>query len=126
MGSIDGDRYTEVRRTWLQKLIADIKDPPDGKGWCRLELLGHRVLYGFLDEVELAGAKLVRVRSPNPERELIDLGSYGPAAIYCYMPMAKAEALIKISWVQTAMWGLHPDTKALLPASGESGEAVAT
>jgi len=119
MGTIDMDRFAEIRGAWLRKLLDDVKDPPEGKGWCRLELLGHRVLYGFCDEIELAGSKLVRVRTPNPQRELVEMGSYGAAAIYCFQPMTKAEAISKISWVQTALWSLRPDTKAL-PAASEA------
>lgn len=57
--------------------------------WARVELMGHRVRYGFVQEVEMFGAKLLRIdvhTEKGPSTEL-----YGGASIYCVSPGEEGE-----------------------------------
>lgn len=51
--------------------------------WAILELMGHRRLAGFVQEVELAGSGVLRIDIPN-EPPLTQF--YPPSAIYCLTP----------------------------------------
>lgn len=56
------------------------------EGYAVVELLGKRVVSGRVQEVEIAGAKLLRVDVALPdERELAQF--YGGGAIYCLTPV---------------------------------------
>ena len=58
--------------------------------WARVELMGHRVRYGHIREVEMFGAKLMRVDIHNSlgcETEF-----YGGSAIYCVRPISEEDA----------------------------------
>jgi hypothetical protein len=57
----------------------------------RLELLGHRVLYGHLSEEEIAGVQFVAIdvcQGGEVRREY-----YGTASIYCIAPLSEQEVL---------------------------------
>lgn len=108
----------DPRRAFLDELLQRVQDPPRGSGWGKLELLGHRVLYGFLDEVEMAGVRFLRMQQPDPELNLQDLGRYSAASVYGFTPMSKSEALARIEWVMERLWSMAPRRPAL-PARGE-------
>jgi hypothetical protein len=57
----------------------------------RLELLGHRVLYGHLSEEEIAGVQFVAIdvkRGAEVRREF-----YSTASIYCIAPLTEQEVI---------------------------------
>jgi hypothetical protein len=59
------------------------------KGWCILELMGHRRLGGFVSDAELAGGAFVRIDIPcDPPATQF----YAPAAVYCITPTTEAIA----------------------------------
>ncbi len=57
--------------------------------WAILELMGHRRLAGFVQEVEIAGQGLLRIDIPSvpPVTQF-----YGVASIYCLTPTTEAIA----------------------------------
>jgi hypothetical protein len=66
------------------------------EGWAILELMGHRRLAGYVREVEIAGAGLLRIDVPGAGAEPIATQFYSPASLYCLTPtteeMARAVA----------------------------------
>lgn len=75
------------------------------EGWAILELMGHRRLAGYVQEVELAGHGMLRLDIPEHEApaEDSDLHDgaptdvkatqfYSPAALYCLTPTTEAIA----------------------------------
>lgn len=58
--------------------------------WARVELMGHRVRYGHIREVEMFGAKLMRVDIHNSLG--IETEFYGGSSIYCVRPITEADA----------------------------------
>ena len=57
----------DPRMALLQEIGAKVPDPVHeihAYGWAKLELLGHRVLYGYLDQVEFCGSRVLRIRQP--------------------------------------------------------------
>lgn len=72
------------------------------QSWALLELMGHRQVPGMVEEVELAGAKVLRVRVPDLKRDAagkvtgLDMDRvrleqfYSPAAVYCVTPTTEA------------------------------------
>lgn len=71
-------------------------------GWAILELMGHRRLAGYVREVELAGAGVLRLDVPHPDapQDLDHLDPehwsatqfYSPAALYCLTPTTQDAA----------------------------------
>lgn len=61
---------------------------PAFTGWAILELMGHRKRPGFVEEVEIAGGKLLRV-DIHGEGEEIVTEFYGAGAIYCLRPVSE-------------------------------------
>jgi hypothetical protein len=66
-------------------------------GWAILELMGHRRLAGYVREVELAGAGVLRLDVPDPTLQGVPVDPldpqhwtatqfYSPAALYCLTP----------------------------------------
>ncbi len=73
--------------------------------WGDLELMGHRRRIGFIEEDELAGRRMLRIRSlqradrapglgePTPPLELAeDWEIYSPAAVFSFRPLTEDEA----------------------------------
>lgn len=73
--------------------------------WGCLELLGHRVILGYVEEDNLVGRTMLRVRrlfvpdrdrgvgEPDPPLQLEEKWQiYSPASIYSFEPMTEAEA----------------------------------
>lgn len=66
---------------------------PAYEGWARVELMGHRTRVGRVREVEMYGAKMLRVDLPmseDLEGEKADFVTeyYGGSSIYAVTPMA--------------------------------------
>lgn len=58
--------------------------------WARVELMGHRVRYGHVREVDMFGAKLMQVEVHNSLGVTTEF--YGGSSIYCVRPIAEEEA----------------------------------
>lgn len=58
-------------------------------GWAIVELMGHRERAGRVSEVELAGAKMLRLDIPTDNPEVFVTELYGGSAIYCLSPCAE-------------------------------------
>ena len=108
-------RPGDTWETFLDRVVQSVKDPPSGLGWGKLELLGHRVLFGFLDEIELAGTKLLRIQTPDEHMQLIDTGRYAAGALYGFTPLPKQSVLASVGWIQERLWDLK-HRKAAQPA----------
>lgn len=57
-------------------------------GWALLELMGHRQRAGFVEEVEIAGGKLLRVDIHGADGEVVT-EFYGAGAIYALRPVSE-------------------------------------
>lgn len=68
---------------------AEVKE--NFKGWAVLELMGHRRLAGYVEEVEVASAKMLRItvypKDAQPWQQY-----YGAAALYCLSPVSEEVA----------------------------------
>lgn len=58
--------------------------------WARVELMGHRVRYGQIREVEMFGTKLLRVDVHTSATVTTEF--YGGSAIYCLRPISEEDA----------------------------------
>jgi hypothetical protein len=59
------------------------------EGWAILELMGHRRLAGYVQEIELAGAAFLRLDVPGGDEEPDATQFYSPGAVYCLTPCAE-------------------------------------
>jgi len=59
------------------------------KGWCILELMGHRRLGGLVSDAEIAGGAFIRIDVPSdpPVTQF-----YAPGSVYCITPTTEAIA----------------------------------
>lgn len=57
------------------------------EGWAVVELMGHRQRPGYVQEVEIAGAKMVRIDIPTAGGDVTEF--YSAAAIYSIRPCAQ-------------------------------------
>lgn len=57
-------------------------------GWAIVELMGHRVRAGRVQEVEIAGGKMLRIDIPVSDGEVTEF--YSTAAIYALRPCTEA------------------------------------
>jgi len=55
-------------------------------GWSIVEMLGHRVIAGFVSEVEIAGAGFLRVDLWSEEGAPKTTQFVAPASVYCITP----------------------------------------
>lgn len=63
------------------------------QGWAILELMGHRRVYGHVQEVTLAGAGFLRVDVYEGEAEAAKVTQfYPPSSVYCLTPTTEAAA----------------------------------
>lgn len=60
------------------------------KSWAVLELMGHRVRIGFVEEVEIAGGKMLRIDIPTDGGDITEF--YGCASVYSLRPVAEEYA----------------------------------
>lgn len=78
---------------------------PPLSAWAYVELMGHRVLVGYVEEDKLAGRLMLRIRrlqiadrkpgvgEPEPPLELEDRWRiYSPASVYSFEAISEAEA----------------------------------
>jgi hypothetical protein len=85
---------------FLADLESRVQDPGGGR-WGLLELMGHRQIFGYQDEVQMAGGSFVRMQHPQPDGTWINQGEFGAAAIYGFTTLPKRLALHGIPWVAT-------------------------
>ena len=57
------------------------------QSWAIVEVLGHRTRPGFVQEVEIAGGKMLRVDIPTPDGEVTEF--YSSASIYSLRPCSE-------------------------------------
>lgn len=63
------------------------------ESWAILELMGHRRLGGFVQEVELAGSAFLRIDIPQREGEgMLATQFYSGNAVYCLTPTTEEAA----------------------------------
>jgi hypothetical protein len=68
------------------------------EGWAILELMGHRRLAGYVQQVELAGASFLRLDVPGTligdalREEPEATQFYAPGAVYCLTPCVESLA----------------------------------
>lgn len=125
---------TDPRTGLLKELCAKIPDPaPDlnAYGWAKLELLGFRVIYGYLDQVEFGSSRVLRMRQPvrptetqedDRALELVEVGRYSSSAMYGCSPMTKMQMLSNLDWVRDLLAELWHSSRAL-PATAETQPA---
>lgn len=70
------------------------------EGWAIVELMGHRQRPGFVKEVEIGGAKMLRIDIPAEGGDVTEF--YSAAAIYSIRPAA--EDLVRD---QAERWGVR-------------------
>ena len=86
---------------------------PAYEGWAIVELMGHRQTAGWVTEIELAGAKMLRVDTPRPDGiEPVVSQIYGGAAIYCVTPCEEAVARKVLA---TDRYSLPPAVRLAMP-----------
>lgn len=70
------------------------EDDPGIEGWAILELMGHRRLGGYISEATAAGALMVRIDVPHPQKlgESAATQFYNPTAIYAITPTTEETA----------------------------------
>jgi hypothetical protein len=61
---------------------------PAFEGWAILEIMGHRTRPGFVQEVEIAGGKMLRV-DIHGEEDVVVTEFYGVASIYSLRPVSE-------------------------------------
>ena len=123
----------DPRMALLQEIGAKVPDPVHeihAYGWAKLELLGHRVLYGYLDQVEFCGSRVLRIRQPvkqpggaaDAEIQLVEVGRYGVAAMYGCAPLTKIQALANLDWVRDQLAELWHSTRSLPERGSSTGD----
>lgn len=75
--------------------MTESKEPFEG--WAILELMGHRRLAGYVSEVELAGAGMLRLDIPatvgdGPNENIATTQFYSPSSLYCLTPTTEEVA----------------------------------
>lgn len=86
------------------------------EGWAMLELMGHRQRIGYVQEVEMAGGKLMRIDIPNEGGDITEF--YGCSAIYSLRPVTEEVA-------RDAMQR-HGDVRPIRPAEYRALPAAET
>lgn len=74
--------------------MTESKEPFEG--WAILELMGHRRLAGYVSEVELAGAGMLRLDIPavgdGADENMATTQFYSPSSLYCLTPTTEEVA----------------------------------
>lgn len=95
------------------------------EGWAILELMGHRRLGGWLSEVSVAGAAMVRIDVPHPQKlgETAATQFYAGQAIYAITPTTEevARSIARGAPQPVSRWDLHAVEAG---ASGQTGNIV--
>ena len=92
------------------------------EGWAIVELMGHRQRPGYVKEVEIGGAKMLRIDIPADGGDVTEF--YSAAAIYSIRP--GSEELVRD---QADRWGVrrpvrpmaYQERAALPEANGDEG-----
>lgn len=107
----------------------EVEDTPQDLGWCIVELMGHRRLGGYVREVEIAGAPMLRVDVPDMATtvDVADGGFaiaatqfYSASALYCLTPVTEDMARVVARNAQP-----EPVHRWELPAAPTDAEPVA-
>jgi hypothetical protein len=73
------------------------------EGWAVLELLGHRQRPGFVQEVEMAGTKMLRVDIPvgtdEAGQDVLLTEYYSGSSLYALRPCTEAVARDQTKWM---------------------------
>lgn len=56
-------------------------------GWASLELMGHRQRFGYVQEVEMYGGKMLRIDIPAEGGDITEF--YGCASVYSLRPVTE-------------------------------------
>lgn len=67
--------------------MSDEKDAFEG--WAKLELMGHRVMWGRLSEQEIAGKGFIRIDIPGGEHGRGVTQFYSPESVYAISPVTE-------------------------------------
>ena len=93
------------------------------EGWTILELMGHRRLAGYVNEVEIAGQGFLRLEIPAAEIDGDELPAvtqfYSPSAVYALTPTTEELARQVRSRPQPVHAFEIPRPLALNPASSD-------
>ena len=82
--------FDRAKPTGIEPPLNEGVPAPVMQFWARVELMGHRIRYGHVREVEMFGAKLLRVDVTNSLGTVTEF--YGGAAIYCLRPISEEDA----------------------------------
>ena len=90
------------------------------EGWALLEIMGHRQTAGWISEVQIGGATMLRVDVPKPGNggaslaldEIAVTQYYGGSSIYCMTPCDEETARKALK----RRWGLPSAVQLALPA----------
>jgi hypothetical protein len=100
------------------------------EGWVILELMGHRRLSGYASEVEVAGAKFLRLDVPSPRQGEAPTATqfYSAAAIYCITPTSE-ELARQVAAANQQRWELQapqarPDVEDANLEDDDQGEEI--
>lgn len=89
------------------------------EGWAIVELMGHRRLAGYVREVEIAGAGMLRLDVPGEkEGETVATRFYSPSALYCLTPTTEETARAVARGANPA-----PVQRWELPAPAKEGDS---
>lgn len=82
--------------------MSDVIEKQTYEGWSIIELMGHRRLAGYVRQVELFGAPMLRLDVPAAEGQAEATQFYGGASIYCLTPCSEETALAVARGVRPA------------------------
>ena len=89
-------------------------EPPRFATWGLLEIMGHTRVYGYIEEVTLAGDGVLRVTIPTegePQEQI-----YGVGALFCLTPMSEEAVKQRLKSEQT--WPAIRATQLQIPMAG--------
>jgi hypothetical protein len=90
------------------------------KGWAILELMGHRRLAGFVQEVTLAGAGMLRIDVPGKDGNATQF--FSPSSVYALTPCSEATARAVAGAAPVNEWELPSLRGKALPAGRGYGD----
>jgi hypothetical protein len=76
---------------YVKQKRSEMEAKPETFGeWCLLELMGHRKIAGFVREVTLAGAGLLRIDVYAGDAEKAEVTQFmPPSVLYCMTPISE-------------------------------------
>lgn len=128
----ESQQTPDPRKALLQEICSKVPDPvPDvnAYGWAKLELLGHRVVYGYLDQVEFGASRVLRMRQPaqvdaEAELQLVEVARYSVSAMYGCTPLTKMQVISNLDWVRDQLAEIWHATRALPAAAASTTPAA--